>query len=137
MKIKQISVFAENKPGRLNAILEALDTAKINLEAISVSETTEFGIVRMIMDKPEAGAEALKTAGFTERADLMLSAEIPDKPSSLLTMVVEPLAQAGINISYFYAFLEHKANQARIVLKTSDNEKAEKVLAEMSGSGRG
>ncbi len=72
MRIKQISVFAENKPGRLNAMLTALDTAKINLEAISVSETTEFGIVRMITDKPEAAAEALKTAGFTERIDLMV-----------------------------------------------------------------
>jgi len=129
MRIKQISVFAENKPGRLNAILTALDTAKINLEAISVSETTEFGIVRMIMDKPEAAAEALKTAGFTERTDLMVSAEIPDKPSSLLKMVIEPLARAGINISYFYAFLEHKANKARIVLKTSDDDKADKILA--------
>ena len=131
VRIKQISVFVENKPGRLNAILAALDKAKVNLEAISVSETTEFGIVRMIMDKPEAGSQALKNEGFTERTDLMLSAEIPDRPSSLLKMVVEPLASAGININYFYAFLEHKANKARIVLKTSDDDKAESILAKI------
>jgi hypothetical protein len=129
MRTKQVSVFVENKPGRLFAILAALDKAKVNLEAISVSETTEFGIVRMVMDKPESGAAALKSEGFTERTDLMLSAEIPDKPGSLLKMVIEPLAKAGINISYFYAFLEHKASKARIVLKTSDDDKAEKILA--------
>ena len=128
MKIKQISVFAENKPGRLQAILSALDTAKVNLQAISVSETTEFGIVRIIMDRPEAGSEALQKAGFTERTDLLVSTEIPDTPSSLLKMVAEPLARAGINISYFYAFLEHKADKARIVLKTSDDNRAEAIL---------
>jgi hypothetical protein len=128
MKIKQISVFAENKPGRLMAILSALDTAKVNLQAISVSETTEFGIVRIIMDQPEAGSEALRKAGFTERTDLLVSTEIPDTPSSLLKMVAVPLAGAGINISYFYAFLEHKTNKARIVLKTSDDNKAEEIL---------
>ena len=104
MKIKQVSVFAENQPGRLSAILKALDAAKINLRAISVSENAEFGIVHMIMDNAEKGAAELKKAGFTERTDMMLSAEIPDIPSGMLKKVVQPLSSAGINIDYFYAF---------------------------------
>ncbi|PKH46412.1 amino acid-binding protein, partial [Dehalococcoides mccartyi] len=84
MMIKQVSVFVENKPGRLYAILKAMDKSKINIRALSVSETDEFGIVRMILDDPDAGAEALKTAGFTSRTDMMVTAEIPDIPSGLL-----------------------------------------------------
>jgi hypothetical protein len=128
MKIKQVSVFAENQEGRLQAILNALDAARVNLSAISVSENADFGIVRMIMDEPEKGAVALKKAGFTERTDMMLSAEIPDIPSGLLNSVVLPLTDGGINIIYFYAFLEQKPGTARIVLKTSDDEKAERFL---------
>jgi hypothetical protein len=128
MKIKQVSVFAENQQGRLLAILKALEGAGINLRAISVSENAEFGIIRMIMDESEKGAAALKKAGFTERTDQMLTAEIPDIPSGLLKTVVQPLGEAGINIDYFYAFLEPKAGTARIVLKTSDDAKAERLL---------
>ena len=128
MKIKQVSVFAENQPGRFLAVLQALKAANINLHAASISENAEFGIVRMIMDDPEKGAAALKKAGFTGRTDMLISAEIPDVPSGLLKNVIEPLAAAGVNIDYFYAFIEQKPGTARIVLKTSDDDKAEKAL---------
>ena len=128
MKIKQVSVFAENKHGRFLAILKALESTGVNLRAISVSENADFGIVRMIMDDPEKGALALKQAGFTERTDIMLTAEIPDVPNGLLKTVIQPLAAGGVNVDYFYAFLEQKAGTARIVLKTSDDEKAEHLL---------
>jgi hypothetical protein len=128
MKIKQISVFAENEPRRLLAILAGLDAAGVNLRAISVSENAEFGIVRMIASDAEKGVEALKKAGFTARLDSLLTVELPDEPSSLLKRVAAPLAAARININYFYAFLEAKAGTARIVLKTSDDEKAEVIL---------
>jgi hypothetical protein len=93
-----------------------------------VSETAEFGIVRMILDNPDKGMDALKKAGYTARQDDIISAEIPDIPGSLLKTVAEPLAKAGINIDYFYAFLEPSPGRARIVLKVSDVEKAEKLL---------
>jgi hypothetical protein len=115
MKIKQVSVFAENKQGRLLAILKALENTNINLRAISVSENADFGIVRMIMDNPEKGSVALKQAGFTERTDTLLTAEIPDVPNGLLKSVVKPLSDSGINVDYFYAFLEQKTGTARIV----------------------
>jgi len=128
MKIKQVSVFAENRNGRLLAILQALESAEVNLRAISVSENADFGIVRMIMDNPEKGVAALKQAGFTERIDAILSAEVPDVPNGMLKTVVQPLSESEVNVDYFYAFLEQKPGIARIVLKTSDDEKAEKLL---------
>ncbi len=128
MQIKQISVFVENQPGRLYAMLQALERARINMQALSVSETAEFGIVRMIVDKPDVGTEALKKAGYTVRQDWVLSCEIPDVPGGLLRAVAEPLAKAGVNIAYFYAFLEPAPGKARMVLKVDDTEKAEKVL---------
>jgi len=129
MKIKQVSVFAENESGRLLAILEALEGVQVSLRAISVSENADFGIVRMIMDDPEKGTAALKQAGFTGRIDTLLTAEIPDVPSGMLKAVVQPLAAGGVNVDYFYAFLEQKSGTARIVLKTSDDEKAEGLLS--------
>jgi hypothetical protein len=128
MRIKQVSVFVENQPGRLFNMLEALGKSGVNMRALSVSETAEFGIVRMILDNPDKGMDALKKAGYTTRQDDIITAEIPDVPGGLLKSVAEPLAKAGINIDYFYAFLEPSPGRARIVLKVSDVEKAEKLL---------
>ena len=129
MRIQQVSVFAENQPGRLEAVLEVLERKRISIRALSVSETAEFGIIRMILDNTDAGLEALHQEGFTSRMDWILSAEIPDVPGGLLNSVVRPLSKAGINISYFYAYIEQAAgNKAMVVLKTDDLEKAESVL---------
>lgn len=129
MKIKQISVFAENKPGRLMEILKVLEAEKINLHAISVAETDEFGIVRMVMNNPEAGAAALKAAGFTVRTDDLLCTTAPDVEGGLLNSIVKPLAAEGINVEYFYTYLDKAPGLAMIVIKCDDIEKAEKVLA--------
>ena len=128
MKIKQISVFVENQPGRLVAILEVLERKQISIRALSISETGEFGIVRMILDNAEEGLEALRQAGFTTRMDWLVCAEIPDLPGSLLNSVAKPLAEAGINLAYFYAYIEPSTAKAIAVLKTDNLEKAEKVL---------
>lgn len=130
MKIKQVSVFVENQPGRLLAMLEVLEKAGRNMRALSVSETAEFGIVRMVLDDPDSGLEALRRAGYTAREDWIISAEIPDVPGGLLKTVVEPIAKAGLNIDYFYAFLEPTPGRIRIVLKTDDLDKTEKILGE-------
>ena len=129
MRIRQISVFAENQPGRLEAVLQVLEKESISIHALSVSETAEFGIIRMILEKPEAGLEALRREGFTSRMDWILSAEIPDVPGGLLNSVVKPLSEAGINIKYFYAYIETLGEKkAMVLLKTDDLEKAESVL---------
>jgi len=133
MRIKQVSVFVENESGRLEAILEALERAKISIRALSVSDTAEFGIVRMILDNPDEGLNALRQAGFTTRVDWMLSAQIPDVPGGLLNSVAKPMAKAGINIKYFYASIGQVGdNKAMVVFKPDDIEKAEKVLKSLS-----
>lgn len=129
MKIEQVSVFLENQPGRLVAMLEALEKAGISLRALMISETADFGIVRMVLPDAARGVEALKRAGFTTRVDWILSAEIPDVPGGLLKTVAEPLAKAGVNLKYFYAYIEPGANhRAMVVLKPDNLEKAEKVI---------
>jgi len=129
VRIKQVSVFVENQPGRLEATLEVLEGKGISIRALSVSDTAEFGIVRMILPDAELGLEALREAGFTVRMDWILSADIPNVPGGLLNSVVKPLADAGINLKYFYAYIEQSAeDKAMVLLKTDDLEKAENVL---------
>lgn len=134
MRIQQISVFVENQAGRLVSILEVLEKKGISIRALSISESAEFGIVRMILDNPDEGLEALRQAGFTTRMDWILSAEIPDVPGGLLNSVAKPLAEAGINLKYFYAYIEQATgDKAMVVLKTDDLEKAEQLLKPLAG----
>jgi len=128
VRIKQISVFVENQPGRLVAILEVLGEKQISIRALSISDATEFGIVRMILSNSEEGLETLRQASFTTRMDWLLGVEIADVPGSILKSVAKPLAEAGINLEYFYAYIELSTDKAMVVLKTDDLEKAEKVL---------
>lgn len=128
MRIKQLSVFIENQPGRLAAILEVLEKEELNLQALLISDTTEFCIVRMVLDKPEEGLEALRQAGFTTRTDWLLRVEVPDVPGGLLNSVIRPLTEAGIYPQYFYGYTAPPTDKAMVLLKTDDIEKAEKVL---------
>lgn len=128
MKIEQISVFVENQPGRLVAILEVLEKKQISIRALSISDATEFGIVRMILSNAEEGLEALRQAGFITRMDLLLGVEIADVPGGILKSVAKPLAEAKINLEYFYAYIELSTDKAMVVLKADDLERAEKAL---------
>jgi hypothetical protein len=128
VRTKQLSIFIENQPGRLVAMLDVLAQKQISIRALSISETAEFGIVRVILSDPGEGLDALRQAGFTTRMDEILSAEIPDVPGGLLNSVARPLADAGVNLKYFYAYIEPVTDKAVAVLKTDDIEKAEEVL---------
>jgi hypothetical protein len=135
MRRKQISVFIENQPGHLQSILEALEKERISILALSVSDTAEFGIVRMIVDDADKGVNSLKRAGFTARVDPLLSYNIPDVPGGLLNSVIKPLSKAGINIKYFYAYIERgPENKATVVFKPDNIDKAEDILkAQLAG----
>ena len=135
MRRKQISVFVENQPGHLQSILEALEKDSISILALSVSDTAEFGIVRMIVDDADKGLGSLKQAGFTARTDALLAYNIPDVPGGLLNSVIKPLAKAGINIKYFYAYFERGPQaQATVVFKPDNIDKAESILkAQLTG----
>ena len=128
MRVEQISVFIENQPGRLVAVLEALEKAQISIRALSISESGEFGIVRMILPHAEKSQESLRQAGFTTRIDTILNYTMPDVSGGLLNNVVKPLFDAGVNLKYFYAYADPANNRAMVVLKPDDLDKAEDVL---------
>jgi hypothetical protein len=128
MKIKQVSVFVENQPGRLVAMLEAIRGKEVNIRALCVAEGSDFGIVRMILSDNARGVEALREAGFTVTETTVLQKDMPDQPGGLLETVARPLAQAKINLEYFYAFVDPTPGKASIVLKVSDPERAEQLI---------
>lgn len=128
MKARQVSVFVENQPGRLVAMLEALQAKNIDIRALSVADNADFGIVRMILSDSRLGAEVLREAGFTVKETTVLQKEMPDRPGGLLETVARPLSQAGVNLEYFYAFLDPTPGKATIVIKVADPDRAERVL---------
>ena len=119
MIIKQISIFVENTSGRLADVTALLAAAGINLRALAIADTADFGILRMVADQPEAAVEVLKSSGFAARETDVIAVEVPDQPGALAT-IMALFRDEGVNIEYLYASLEHSANQAVIVLKVDD-----------------
>ncbi len=127
--LKQVSVFVENRPGRLRVMLQALYEREINIRALSIADTSDFGIVRMILSDTEAGVQALREAGLIASTTDVLRVEIPDTPGGLLKTAVEPLAEAGLNVEYIYAFVDMPLEKAAAVVKVNDTDRALRVLA--------
>ena len=119
MITKQISVFMENTAGRLADVTALLAEAGINLRALSIADTSDFGILRMVADQPDEAVRLLKDAGFIARETDVIGVEIPDHPGELARIMVL-FRDAGVDIEYLYASLEHKVDKAVIVLKVSD-----------------
>jgi hypothetical protein len=119
MIIKQISIFMENTTGRLADVTDLLAKSGINLRAISIADTTDFGILRMVADQPDAAVKLLKESGFTARETDVIGVEVPDHPGEL-ARIMALFRDAGVNIEYLYASLEHSADKAVIVLKVDD-----------------
>lgn len=130
MKITQISVFLENRPGRLLHLLEVLAGVQVNLRALSVADTADFGIARLIVSDAEAAVNAIRQAGMTAATTEVLRVEVPDTPGGLAKAVIGPLAKAGVNVEYVYAFSERPAEKAVVVLKVDNPELAQQVLGE-------
>ena len=128
MKTKQVSVFVENKPGQLAAVLEVLEKKQINIRAMSVGDAPEIGILRLILSDADLGLSELRQAGFTVRMDQVIASEIPDLPGGLLRNVVKPLSDAGINLEYFYAYSDSATSKPVAINKTDNLEKTEKIL---------
>ncbi len=128
MKFKQLSVFVENQPGRLAAVAKTLGDAGINIMAMTIAETREFGVVRMIVADPDAGMKALKDAGFTVMTTNVLAIEVPNKPGAL-GKVLDTFTKAGINVEYMYAFVAKKADAAILVFRFDGADKAIQALS--------
>ena len=132
MTIKQISVFLENRPGTLADATETLSRGGVNLRALCVADTHDFGILRIITDDEEKALAVLKEAGYATTATEVLAAVIPDDPGSM-SRVLRGLAQAGISVEYTYAFLAEKVESgAVVVLRVDDVELAARTLQELN-----
>lgn len=124
--IQQVSVFLENSAGRLGQLTRALGDAGINMHALMIADTEEFGVVRIIADSPHKAKEMLDDLGFSAKLTPVIAVEVPDRPGGLAD-VVEALGRANINIEYAYAFVEPQGDAAVDVFKI-DAEGAEEVL---------
>ena len=129
MLVKQLSVFVENKPGRLSAIVDLLAKHHVNLSALSLADTSSFGVLRLIADKPDVAREALREAGVVSKSTDVLAVAIDDTPGSLVT-VLTLLSEKGISVEYMYAFSAKQENKALMVFKVDDLDKAEDLLRE-------
>lgn len=126
MPVKQISVFIENKQGRLIAVTGCLADKDVNILALSVADTADFGILRLIVDKPQVAYEALKEAKFTVRETEVLGVATHDRPGGLNEALLALHAE-GINVDYIYAFFGH-GSSARNIFKVDDIQAAEAAL---------
>ena len=127
MTIEQLSVFVENKPGKLVEALETLAEAGIDLRALSLADTADFGILRIIVDKPADALKSLQDAGFLVKSSQVLPVCVGDKPGGLAA-VLRVLADSGIDVEYTYAFVAHSDGTAYVILRVADNDVAIKVL---------
>ena len=129
MSLKQISVFLENRPGRLLAMTSVLAENHIDMRALSIAETKDFGIVRMIVDDVYATATVLKDAGFIHSLTPVLGVVIPDEPGGL-DQVLRVLAGAQVNVEYMYAFLGGKnVDHAYMIFRVQNEAAAVAALA--------
>ncbi|MCR4892172.1 MAG: acetolactate synthase [Lachnospiraceae bacterium] len=129
MSIKQISVFLENKPGQLNEMTRVLAEGNIDMRALSLAETKDFGIARMIVDDVFQATNVLKEADFVASLTPVLAFAIPDEPGGL-NHLLQSFTDAGVNIEYMYAFLGGKdANHAYMIFRVADTKAAEAALA--------
>jgi len=129
MGIKQISVFLKNTSGRLGEVTKTLANAGINLRAISIADTDEYGILRLIVNKTEKAIEALNAAGFTTKQTDVAAVEIEDEPGSLAKLM-ELFQQSQVNIEYLYASLEGQVGKAVVIFKLEDHGKGLKILSD-------
>lgn len=127
MKVKQLSIFMENRAGRLAEIMRLLGDAGINIRALSLADTSDFGILRLIVNNVDKAMQVLKDSHHTVSLTDVVAVEVPDKPGGLAS-VLEPLREAGVNVEYMYAFVEKASDKAVVIFRFEDVEAAVGVL---------
>ena len=128
MKIQQLSIFVENKSGRLAEITEALAQSDIDIRAMSVADTSDFGILRLIVDKPEEAVVAFREAGMTVSLTSVIAIGVHDKPGEF-AKAVRLLADNDIDVEYIYAFISREKGKAFVILRVNDEDRAIDLLS--------
>jgi hypothetical protein len=129
MKVEQISVFLENKPGALAEVTRTLGETGVNIRALSLADTKDFGILRLIVNDNEKAKEVLGQKGFTVRKTEVVAVEVPDRPGGLAE-IIKILAEASINVEYLYAFVQQSGENAIIIFRFDETDRAIAVLSE-------
>lgn len=129
MKVEQISIFIENKSGRLAEVTRVLGEAGINIRTLSLADTSDFGILRLIVDQTDKAKTVLKENAFTVNKTEVVAVQVPDKPNGL-SGILQILDAGKINVEYMYAFVERSGEDAVIIFRFDDIEGAIKTLTE-------
>lgn len=123
MLVKQISVFLENKSGRLAEVTKTLSENAIDIRALYIADTTEYGILRMLVDKPEEAQAALSDKGFTVNSTNVIAIAIPDRPGTL-DAALETLSESSISVDYLYAYVGRASADAIVVIRVENPQQA-------------
>ena len=134
MLIKQISVFLENRKGRLSEITDILAKNDINIRALSIADTTNFGILRLIVNNTHKAEKVLKENNFTVSINSMVSVSLPDSPGGL-SNVLKTLSDGDLQIEYMYAFISHDPDKAYVLMRIEEDFKAQKLLKDAGYEG--
>ena len=129
MSLKQLTIFVENKKGALVDITKTLADNNVNLRALSIADTQDFGILRLIVNDNETATKALQDAGYLIKMTDVVGVKIGDQPGKL-SMALDVLDKADINMEYLYAFMARTEKHAYVVLRVENNKTAEAVLTE-------
>ena len=129
MRIKQLAIFLENKKGRLAEVTHVLSDASVNIRALSLADTRKFGILRLIVNDQERALQALKRAGFVAQVTDVIAVEVEDKPGGL-SRILDVFDKNGINIEYMYAFVEKRVENAIVIFKIDDHDRAVAILGQ-------
>jgi hypothetical protein len=127
MSVKQISVFLENKKGRLAEVTQTLAREKINIRALSLADTADFGVLRIIVNNPDRCLAALKANSFVAQVTEVIAVEVEDTPGGL-SHILEVLDRDNVNVEYMYAYVEKSRDNAIVICKIDDRERALQVL---------
>ena len=131
MKAEQISVFLENKAGRLAEVTGIVSEANVNIRALALADTSDFGVLRLIVDDNIKAVEALKNRGFTVGRTDVVAVEVEDRPGGLHRLL-DMLNNAKINVEYMYAFVQHTGKNAVMIFRFDNIDEAIKVLEEQN-----
>ncbi len=121
MKIKQVSVFLENKVGHLRMVTEELKKANLNIRAVSLADSETFGVLRMVVEDPDKAYKVLRAANHAVKETEVIAVEVPDKPGGL-SDVLKTLEDCGVNIEYMYSVLERKTDKAVMIFRVEDTD---------------
>ena len=127
MTVKQISIFVENKEGRIQKAINSLGQADVNIRALSIADTSKYGILRLIVSDNEKAIDALEKDGFIVNENEVIILAVPDEPNGL-NSILSVFSDENINLEYLYAFVSSKTKEAIVVMRLKDMDRANKTL---------